>query len=251
MANMDAYRSAVSLRPRFAQASLGIHWNVTQGRPVLPSEHVCSLINDDGSFFKPSELRRRWRAGKLKVAELQAELRAQFNRVVEVAGPPDFWNTHQNSHVFPGLFQIFAAVGRELGIPAMRSHRRLTVPCGASELHYQLTHPQYWLKGKIIDRWSARAEAQGTAMPDARVYAPGYSDPEIMIRDVVTRLPWNRIKTAVEIIIHPAITIDENLFGGLTESRVREYHAFKNPALAEALRAKGVELVGFEALRER
>jgi predicted glycoside hydrolase/deacetylase ChbG (UPF0249 family) len=249
MANMPAYQSAASLRHKYPHGSFGIHWNVTQGRPVLAPPRVASLLNGDGSCLTPSELRRRWWSGRLKSTELQAELRAQFDRVVEIMGPPDFWNTHQNSHVFPGLFQLFVDLGRELKIPAMRSHRRLTAPRGASELCYQLSHPQYWLKGKVIEWWSARAEANGTLMPDARVYAPGYSDPETMIKEVVGRLPWNKVKTALEIIIHPATAVDKNLFGSLTESRVREYHAFKIPKLPKDLRSAGIDLVGFEALR--
>ena len=249
MANMPAYRAAESLRRKFPQSSVGIHWNVTQGRPVLSPSQIPSLVDSDGSFLTPLKLRRRWWSGSVKLSELAAELRAQYDRLVEIMGPPDFWNTHQNSHVFPGLFQAFVKLGRDLQIPAMRCHRRLTTPRGASEMSYQLTHPQYWIKGKVISWWSSRAEMLGTAMPDARIYTPGYSEPETMIKDVVGRLPWNKVKTAVEIIIHPATVIDKDLFGGLTESRLLEYRAFRNPKLAQDLRLKGVELVGFETLR--
>jgi predicted glycoside hydrolase/deacetylase ChbG (UPF0249 family) len=207
------------------------------------------LINGDGFFLTPPQLRRRWWSGRVKTSELQAELRAQFDWLKEIIGPPDFWNTHQNSHVFPGLFQVFVNLGRDLKIPAMRCHRRLTAPRGASELRYQLRHPQYWIKGKIIGWWSSRAEANGTLMPDARVYTPGYSDPEAMIREVVGRVPWKKVRTAVEIITHPAAMVDKDLFGGLTESRVLEYRVFRKPTLAQDLRSAGIELVGFEALR--
>jgi chitin disaccharide deacetylase len=248
MANMPNYRPAESLRRKFPQSSLGIHWNVTQGRSVLPCERVPSLVNGDGSFCKPSDLRRRWWSGRLKLNELQAELRAQFDRLVEITGPLDFWNTHQNSHVFPGLFQTFVNLGRELGIPAMRCHRRITTPRGSGEMRYHMSHPQYWLKGQVIAWWSSQAETFGTLMPDARIYTPGYREPEDMIKEVISRLPWSRIKTAAEVIIHPATAIDTDLFGSMTESRLLEYRAFKNPALAEDLRRKGVEPVGFEAL---
>jgi predicted glycoside hydrolase/deacetylase ChbG (UPF0249 family) len=206
-------------------------------------------VNGDGSFLEASELRRHWWSGRVKLSELRAELRAQFDRLTRITGPLDFWNTHQNSHVFPGLFQAFATLGRELEIPAMRCHRRLTTPRGMSELLYQLRHPQYWLKGKVIAWWSSGSEKPGTLMPDARVYAPGYREPQTMLKEAVSRLPWKKVKTAVEIIIHPAIAIDANLFGGLTESRILEYQVFKNPELAQDLRRRGVEPVGFEILR--
>lgn len=249
MANMPAYSAAASLRQKFPQSSLGIHWNITQGWPVLPPSQVPSLVNGNGAFLTPSELRRRWWSGGVKLNELRAELRAQFDRLTDIMGALDFWNTHQNSHVFPGLFQAFVNIGRELKIPAMRCHRRLTTPRCSSERRYQLSHPQYWVKGKVIAWWSSRAETFGTLMPDARIYAPGYRDPDSMIKEVISRLAWNKVKTAVEIIIHPATAIDQDLFGGLTESRLLEYHAFKNPELAQYLRRRGIEPVGFEALR--
>jgi predicted glycoside hydrolase/deacetylase ChbG (UPF0249 family) len=248
MANMDAHRAAESLRRKFPHSSLGIHWNVTQGRPVAPAERVPSLLNGDGSFLTPSELRRRWWSGRLKLNELEAELRAQFERLTEIMGPVNFWNTHENIHLRPGLFQAFVNIGRVLKIPATRCYRRLTVPQGTSELRYRLGHPQFWVKGKIVAWWSSRAEMAGTMMPDAKVYAPGYREPETMLEEVIRRLPWNEVKTAAEIVIHPATAIDEALFGNLTESRLLEYHMFKCSDLLHELHRKGIEPVGFDAI---
>jgi len=249
MANMPVYKTAAALRQKLPQSSIGIHWNLTQGRPVLPSSEVSSLIDGEGLFLRASVLRRRWWRREVKLSELQSELRAQFNRLCNVIGHVDFWNTHQNIHVVPGLFDVFVHLGRELGIPAMRSHRRITMPRRTTELKYNLTHPQYWLKGQIIAWWSCRAELNGTSMPDARLYTPGYDNPATMMDDLMARLSWAKIKNAIEIPIHPATAVRSDLFGTLTESRVAEYQVFKDPRLAERLRRNGVEPVGFEALR--
>jgi predicted glycoside hydrolase/deacetylase ChbG (UPF0249 family) len=248
MANMPELGDAAALRQKFGGASIGIHWNLTQGRPVLASRQVRSLIKEDGSFLSCSELKRSWLAGLIRSTEVQAELRAQFDKLKEIVGQPDFWNTHENTHVFPGLFRVFVEMGKELNMPVMRCHRRITRPRGAGEMRYHLSHPQYWVKGRLIAWWSSRAEKLGALMPDARLYAPGYGNPDVMIQEVITRVPWGRIKSAVEIVIHPAINIEADLFGSLTESRLLEYSTFKNPELAHDLRRKGVEPVGFEAL---
>jgi predicted glycoside hydrolase/deacetylase ChbG (UPF0249 family) len=249
MANMPACDAARPLRKNYPHASIGIHWNVTQGRPVLSPDKVSSLVDNQGVFHRASELRRRWWSGKVRRNELQAELRAQFDRLSELIGPPDFWNTHQNVHVFPGLFRTFVDFAAKLGVKTMRSHRRLTVPSGETELNYHLKHPRYWIKGQVISWWSSRAESLGMLMPDARLYAPGYGKPEIMINDVAHRLSWKKVKTAVELIIHPATAIDKDLFGSLTKSRLLEYHAFRDRRLVEDLRRKGVEPVGFQIVR--
>jgi predicted glycoside hydrolase/deacetylase ChbG (UPF0249 family) len=81
---------------------------------------VPTLINSAGLFVTPRELKYRWWTGQLKVSEMRAELCAQFSRLTEIMGSLDFWNTHQNSHIFPGLFQFFVNLGRELNIPTFQ-----------------------------------------------------------------------------------------------------------------------------------
>src|SRR5262245_55538218 len=128
MTNMPAYRTTESLRVNFPQSSLGIHWTLTEGRPVLHPAQVPSLVRQDGTFYDPVQFRERWRQRRVNTTEIRAELRAQSQRFCTIADQPDFWNTHQNFHVFPGLFAVCVALGQELHIPAMRCHRRFTVP---------------------------------------------------------------------------------------------------------------------------
>jgi predicted glycoside hydrolase/deacetylase ChbG (UPF0249 family) len=249
MANMPAYDAARFLRKNHPHVSIGIHWNVTQGRPVLPPDKIFSLVDTQGLFYRASELRQRWWSGKVRRDDLYAELRAQFERLRDSIGTPDFWNTHQNVHVFPGLFPTFVALAKQFGVHAMRTHRRMTMSRGETEFGYHVRHPWYWMKGEVIAWWSARAAMRGATMPDARIYAPDYSTPEEMIEEVARRLALCSMKNPVEVAIHPATEIVEGLFGALTHSRLAEYGTFKNPALRKRLRALGVEVVGFEALK--
>jgi predicted glycoside hydrolase/deacetylase ChbG (UPF0249 family) len=249
MANMPEYAQAAALKQRFPQHSVGIHWNLTQGRPVLSPSSVSSLVRADGSFY-PS-LRARWLRRQVRALEIRAELTAQYERYLTVAGAPDFWNTHQNVHVFPGIFQIFVELGRELGIGAMRSHRRFTVPSSGSTSVYHLRHPGFWIKGQVIAQWSRRAAERGMRMPDGRIYMPGYAAGVTSLQDVLRRIRWQRVASALELVIHPATKVDARLFGGLTQSRVREYQVFSDPRLPHLLRRAGIQPVGFDALNGR
>jgi predicted glycoside hydrolase/deacetylase ChbG (UPF0249 family) len=248
MMNMPSHRHTSSLRRRFPNCSIGIHWTLTEGQPVLPSTQVPSLVRPKGTFYNSSELRRRRLAGRVNLAEIRMELRAQHERFCEVVGSPDFWNTHENFHVWPGLFSACVALGQELLIPAMRSHRRFTVPRSQTEVEYYWRHPSYWLKGWAINEWSRRAETKGMMMPDGRLYAPGYDTDRGSLKEVLHRLKWPLVKRAVEFIIHPATQV-EKTFGNLTESRVREYECYKNPELAAFINQQGIQPVNFEELR--
>ena len=114
MVNMQAFDPARHLRKNFPQVSIGIHWTLTEGTSVLPPSQIQSLVGEDDRFHNSSKLRRQWLKGRISVTELKAELRAQYQRFFELLGPPDFWNTHQNIHVFPGLFEVCLSTAREL-----------------------------------------------------------------------------------------------------------------------------------------
>jgi hypothetical protein len=246
MANMPAAARSTALRARFPLASVGVHWNLTQGKPLLGATVVPTLVDGRGEFAPA--LRRRWLAGKIDRTEVRAELTAQYERFRTLAGAPDFWNTHQNVHVFPGLFQFFVALGQTLKIPAMRSHERVTLPAHGSAFAYDLRHPGYWLKGKVIRWWSRAARASGTRMPDGRLYLPGHSAGQYDLTAVLERLNWRDLNDAVELVIHPATELNSRLFGGLTESRLREYELFRDLRLAGRLARAGIRPSGFDAL---
>jgi predicted glycoside hydrolase/deacetylase ChbG (UPF0249 family) len=248
MTNMPAYDAVASVRQTFPNVSLGIHWTLTDGRPVLPPSQVPTLVTRDGNFLSAMELRRRWLRRQINVAELNVELRAQYQRFREVAGSPDFWNTHENFHVLPGLFTTCVSLGRELHIPIMRCHRRFTIPRDYSLMSYNFRHPTYYVKGWGIGWWSRSAKRQGMLMPDGIVHMPGYEPAINSIEHAISRLPWSTINKAVELVIHPATTSNNKFFRLNAERRVHEYHVFKDPKLLSRLQQINVETVGFEAL---
>ena len=187
--------------------------------------------------------------GRIEKREIYSELQAQRNRLANIAGPPVFWNTHQDAHLLPGLFQYCVRIGHELGIPAMRCHRRLTVPFLTTSSRYHMSHPLFWIKGQIISRWSRKAEKKRVRMPDARLYMPGYKPVSVAaLENIVERLPWSSIRRAIEFIVHPATSVDPALFGRIAESRVREYEVLRDSNLLDRLRRSGITTVGFDAV---
>lgn len=247
MVNMPAYKAAGSLRKTFADASIGLHWTLTQGNPVLSAVQVPSLVDSDGQFLPFSEFRRRWIRGWIDRREVIAELRAQEQRFREVAGVPDFWNTHQNVHLTPGLFEISVSLGLQLGISTMRCHRRITVWRDGSAAEYNLRHPLYWAKGQAIAAWSSWAERRGAVMPAGLLDVPGFAG-KVDVKQIVPKLLRDTRPGVVEIAIHPSTEVRPELFGAITGARVEEYRVFSDPTLKSRLASDGVNLVGFESL---
>lgn len=246
MANMPSAGDAARLRRQFPGCSVGIHWNLTQGRPILPPAEVATLVDDGGNFT--ADLRSRWLARRVAGSEVGAELRAQYRRLRDLVGAIEFWNSHQNIDAFPGLFQLFVEVGAELQIAALRSHRRFTVPRDHSAARYLLRHPIFWLKGRLLARWSAAAQARGLRLPDGRAHLPGQSTDWTLLERLAERLPWQQISGAIEWVVHPATEADDPLLGALRQARRRDYDLLRQPALRDRLHNLGLRSVSFAAL---
>jgi hypothetical protein len=124
-----------------------------------------------------------------------------------------------------------------------------TIPHLTTAGRYQISNPFYWLKGEIVAHWSRRADKRQVRMPDGRLYMPGYEGVSVTyLEDIVDRLPWEGIRRAVEVVVHPATCVEEGLFGTLTESRVREYEVLRDSGLTDRLRRRGIVTAGFEAV---
>jgi predicted glycoside hydrolase/deacetylase ChbG (UPF0249 family) len=248
MMNMPEFNDMTSLRSRFPWVSKGIHWTLTQGFPVLPAAQIPSLIGKNGEFHAKSQFKRRWLTKQIRESEITAELRAQFQRFFDIAGVPAFWCTHQDIHIFPGLFRTCVTLGVELGIPAMRSHRRVIVSRNYTPMEYNIRHPAFWLKSRIVAQWSGWAERLGMCMPDGQIQLRGYNMSLPEVEHALTHMQWPTARDIVELTVHPATVIDEKLFSALRNSRLHEYEVFGNPALKEFLNSNEIELVGYDIL---
>ncbi len=247
MANMPGYGEASRLRQQFPDASIGLHWNLTAGRPVAPPDQVASLIDGQGRFWPAAAFRRRWLLGRIAPEHVLRELRAQYDRLALVAGQPDFWNTHQNIHLLPQLFSLTVAVARQLAIPAMRSHQRLWLPLQGASLRDRLIQPLAWLKGQVIAGWAAAAVRQGMRMPAGLIGLPESEAGLITLAQMVAQMPRARV-APVELVVHPALQGAVERSGVLAEVQAREYALLRDPSLVDRLAAVGVQTVGFEAL---
>jgi chitin disaccharide deacetylase len=94
MMTASAATAGIKLVQQQAPAlGLGLHFNLTYGRPLLKAKEVPSLVRSDGSFVSATRglsFQHHWRSHDIK-----AELKAQFERFTNVAGClPDHLDSH-------------------------------------------------------------------------------------------------------------------------------------------------------------
>src|SRR5262249_22987939 len=78
LANMWAFDHAAGLARAHPTLAVGVHLNLTHGRPVLPPARVPTLVDQDGHFYRRSPFIRRLLRREVRIDEVIAECRAQI-----------------------------------------------------------------------------------------------------------------------------------------------------------------------------
>jgi chitin disaccharide deacetylase len=249
MTNMAYYENAKNLRARYENVSVGLHWNLSCGKPVLPPSEIPSLTDGD-SFYSYAQFRSKYRMHEISDVDIKKELIAQYQRFVTALGKPDYWNTHQNVHVDFFIYRLFVDVAVELGIKQMRSHQRIYVPCSVNAdkqpLARRLLEP---FKSKLLDSWQNRAHKKGIDSPDGLIVCFNNLDAN-RLDYLFSHIDWKN-KSIGEYVIHPAVRNDSPHFGRIVEQRIVEYHNYTSEKTRKSIRNAGIELVSYQRLQCR
>ncbi len=241
--NMETRNNAEMLRSRFPQISVGIHWNVTTGKPLLPTHEIPSLVNEYGEFYSIKEFKNRMQKKKISEDHLIAELRAQYNAFYELCGEPDYWNTHENSALSLRAFNIFSALAKEYGIPATRNFQRVYIDIKSVPFRRRVKE---YVHRIAVDLWFGIIVKNNYVMPDARLF-PFKLDSKYDTNRLFDALNLSRCKS-IEIVAHPATTTDHKFFGNLSKDRVDEYEFFSKMELRELFENNGFKLINFSKI---
>ena len=245
MANMDCAGDASHFRKAYPRVSVGIHYNFTVGRPISPASQVASLIDEQGDFLSYKKIREKCKAKTYLKKEVEIEMKAQYDRYVSICGQPDYWNTHENVHVDPWLYQLFCDVNMSYGIMKMRTHRRIYVPSstGKSDKSWKwtLTNP---IKQMMLSQWKRKCKRNGVHSPDGLLVRMNEND-KLNLPYLFTHIDWHKDDVA-EIAIHPALDANSEYFGEITDARIREYEVFSDSEVLKTALANGIVLTSFE-----
>jgi predicted glycoside hydrolase/deacetylase ChbG (UPF0249 family) len=231
-------------RRRGAPVPLGWHPCLTLDRPVLPGEKVPSLVEANGGFPRLGACLTRLTLGRARLAELVAELAAQYRRFVDLVGrPPAFVNGHQHVHIFPGAgTAVREVLGRQSPRPFLR---RVGEP-----LSLWLRVPGARVKRAFLatlGRLAAKRQERN-GFPGADCLA-GVTDPRwVEEPGYFARWLAHAPGAVVELMVHPGHH-DETLIGrdceaddGLQRRRENELRLLRQPEFQAACRAAGFTL---------
>lgn len=122
MPSAPCWQEAVRLAKENPRLGIGVHLTLVGGVPsVLPKEQVSSLLDDDGLFLPDYvAFAKRYYGGAVKRSELEAELRAQLERALSCGVNITHIDSHQHTHVLPGINSLVLKLSNEYNIIRVR-----------------------------------------------------------------------------------------------------------------------------------
>ncbi len=121
MPNGPAFEDAVRIALEHPSLDVGIHLTLTGEPSVAPAGELRSLVNDEGFLPESSRMfTRGLLSRRFSIGDVQTEMRAQIEHVLEAGIEPSHLDSHQHVHMLPAVFAVALDLAREYGIPTIR-----------------------------------------------------------------------------------------------------------------------------------
>jgi predicted glycoside hydrolase/deacetylase ChbG (UPF0249 family) len=233
MVNMpEAAAGIARLQAQAPEMGIGLHLVLTTGRPVLPPEQVPSLVQADGTFYYNGQ-QPLARAADYDPAEITAELRAQFDRFVTLAGRlPDHIDAHHHAaYHIPAAFSVLLELAEKHHLPIRRAATWLDHPDPEKAGPFDETLRALYAAGPQ-PRW-----------PD--YFETRFYDEQATLENLIALLAALPAGTT-ELMCHPGYYDGFPMY--YAAQRDRELAVLTDPTIRAAVEAQGIRLITFAAL---
>ena len=226
VANGAAFEHAIERLRDVPALAVGIHLALVEERPL--AENVPSLVGANGLFSENyAAFVMRYAARRVRMDDVERELRTQIERVLQTGLTITHANGHQHLHLLPRIFDIVQRLADEYRIGYVRI---VDEPRSYSARGAALA---------VLTRLGRRARKRAQTKTNDRtigITRAGH------LHDIVSLL--DRVEGTTELVCHPGI--DDRALAQSYEWNYEwdaETRALCDPNLRDALAARGIELV--------
>jgi len=250
MANGAARDQAVESALKSFDLSVGLHLNLTEGRPLSKLSRVKSLLGEDGKTFK-GKYEFRYKKNELNLAEVENEVRAQIQWFRDkFKRSPLYVDGHQHCHVVSvEIARVIARVFNEEGVRMTRIPQERSVNTSKT----CVTCANVSREAKLAcDIYESENIQYSKAFAGLTFCGQTYSVNDLV--NLISNEFESVSKTCEDEIIycdlmtHPGADINSNTSSGSWDSfdesrdRVTELKTLCDPSLLSVLSSHGIEL---------
>ncbi len=223
---------------------VGLHLNLTSGKPVSSPEHVRTLIDDHDRFYPPGAWAARFEA--FDPDQVQREIEAQMDRFIALAGhPPDHLDAHHHSTYFhpAGLRTMLDLAGR-YHIPMRNAGLDIPTEHAVRSVMGMLGGMTEDFARDLVAQLKSIAVESGKSFWPAR-FEIGFYDEHATLGNLLMILTTLPDDSVTELMCHPGYP-DEALAGsGYIQRRADEVAHLTHAATLECIKSEGIALVTF------
>ena len=232
---------------------VGLHLCLTSGRCVAAPEKVKRLTDDGGLLCRGFGALMRLSKTADGSHEIERELDAQFQRILEAGVSIDHVNSHRHVHMIPAIFAVVVRLARRYDCPAIRiSDERIGGRAGLVRPRNLTVTFVNAPKKLVLGHFSRRARklADGLRTCDRTFGILGSGNMDLAaLSDVVATVADG----ASEIITHPGEennTLSSELSPGdrafwNAPARFSEFQALLDARLRQQIERHGVQLARY------
>ena len=254
MANGGAFEDAIARVREAPRLGIGAHLNLTQGPTVTPPTVVRSLVHGDGEMsIGPIGLGKKIATGKVRLGEVELELRAQIEKILGAGISLTHLDGHKHIQLLPGVFDIVLKLAGEYGI---RGIRCAVEPSNAFTLLKHARHngtgriKQYGL-GRALSLFALRSRGKAAR---AGLFTPRYflgiAQTGFLDISELSRILNNLPEGTSELMSHPGY-VDEALYRTPTRlfaQRECELEALVDPTIKKLIAQNKIHLISYRDL---
>lgn len=252
MANGDAFEDAIEGAQANPRLGVGCHLVLVGGKCVAPVTQVSSLADLEGRL-PPSlpALLSKLSTGSVRLQAIEAELRAQVERVIASGLRPTHFDSHKHTHAHPRVMEVVVRVAEEFKVTRIRkpfedTKTLLWPPCrsGVSSWKQRATA---LIAGVNASGFQKLASLHGIRTPD---HFMGVAATGRLNREAILAMIGAMRDGVTELMCHPG-QCDEELEKSptrLKREREAELEGLTDPDVRRAIREHNVCLMTFQEL---
>lgn len=228
MVNMPYAHEAVDLLP--LNISIGLHFNLTEGKAVSEPSKVPSLVDASGNFLGKPELIKRISAGKVKQEDVLTEMESQYNKLYELIGDRvDHMDSHQGLNKLGVVSKALLQFGKKKKIPAIRVYTKYYIKKKGE--NYTVKFPgltsfrEFGIKRVLVEtflRYRLGLMNKFFYHPDGLLVTPSHNAIDVF-KALSVADPKKFPNVTVEVPFHPSTDLAELQNTKLVQERVDEY----------------------------
>jgi chitin disaccharide deacetylase len=246
MANMPFADHAVELTKSTPTLGLGVHLNLTAGKPLCKDSSVKLILDSQGCFaLSPGKLAlASLITGKVRTA-IETELACQIQWLIDKGIKPTHLDSHKHIHAFAIIFPIICRLAKRFNIPAIRYAYE---PKQVSQLPWPLTDQESRKRASFVRTMAKINHWQNSSFfkTDCLLGINHVGRINTVFLRAVSL--YNNVPTA-EVMTHPGYTYDlDATQTRLFKQREIELEALCSEKTKQSFKEAGIKLINYGQL---